>query len=259
MSHNDTVSIPVDLCNPAEFFACCGLLEAASRLGEEAEGWFDGVQFILRSTPPCTPSGILAAVTTWGVGVQTDDPDDKAPSVVMPAPRPLRMDWWLDPTRRRFDGETAVSPFKLWAGQQSSISIFQVLLAEVSKCATAPGGDPLRRRVPLSGRFGFDPTASWVALDVGWSPNEQGVEVGTRAAIELLAAIGLQRFRPAPVPGESFTYRYTAWTVPLPPAVAAPIAAGACPAKGRRVFQFRIAKRGSYKGFDRANPTETDT
>ncbi len=42
-----TISIPVDLANPGQFFACCGLFELADRVWPNAEGWFDA-----RQTPP---------------------------------------------------------------------------------------------------------------------------------------------------------------------------------------------------------------
>jgi CRISPR-associated protein Csx14 len=220
-------AISVDLHNPAEFLACCGLLEAGHRLNTDIQGWFDGDQFCTRGDGALAPRNILAAVTSWALASESEDQRDKAPPLIIAAPRPLRLDWWLDPARRRrADGEAAATPFKLWAGQQSSLSILEALLCAAKKSVTEDGGDPLRRRVPLSGRFGFDPTAAWVALDVGWSPNEQGVEVGTAAAVELLAAIGLQRFRPAAVPDASYEYQYTAWTVPLPPAVARGVCRG---------------------------------
>ena len=34
-------SVHVDVTNPGQFFACCGLFELAHRLWSEAEGWFD--------------------------------------------------------------------------------------------------------------------------------------------------------------------------------------------------------------------------
>lgn len=34
-------SVAVDVANPGQFFACCGLLELATRLGPGTEGWFD--------------------------------------------------------------------------------------------------------------------------------------------------------------------------------------------------------------------------
>ena len=46
------VTIPVDLTNPGQFFACCGLLELASQLDEEAEGWFEVSDFVLRMNFP---------------------------------------------------------------------------------------------------------------------------------------------------------------------------------------------------------------
>jgi len=42
-----TITVPVDLTNPGQFFACCGLLELASRIDEHALGWFDGSKYCL--------------------------------------------------------------------------------------------------------------------------------------------------------------------------------------------------------------------
>jgi CRISPR-associated protein Csb3 len=36
-----TITVNVDVTNPGQFFACCGLLELAHRLWPGAEGWFD--------------------------------------------------------------------------------------------------------------------------------------------------------------------------------------------------------------------------
>jgi hypothetical protein len=41
---------PVDLTNPGQFFACCGLLEFADRLWPGAEGWFDSMDQFVVST-----------------------------------------------------------------------------------------------------------------------------------------------------------------------------------------------------------------
>jgi CRISPR-associated protein Csx14 len=37
-----TIGIPVDVTNPGQFFACCGLFELADRLWPGAEAWFEG-------------------------------------------------------------------------------------------------------------------------------------------------------------------------------------------------------------------------
>jgi CRISPR-associated protein Csb3 len=44
------IAVQVDVGNPGQFFACCGLLELAHRIWREAEGWFDRATFSLRTT-----------------------------------------------------------------------------------------------------------------------------------------------------------------------------------------------------------------
>jgi len=50
------IRIKVDVTNPGQFFACCGLLELADRLRPGAEGWFDQVS---RRFCLCTSTGGL--------------------------------------------------------------------------------------------------------------------------------------------------------------------------------------------------------
>ena len=42
-----TIRINVDVTNPGQFFACCGLLELADRLWPGTEGWFEEAAFCL--------------------------------------------------------------------------------------------------------------------------------------------------------------------------------------------------------------------
>lgn len=287
MSHPDpSLSVNVDVTNPGQFFACCGLLELTHRLCSAAEGWFtrdkESDRFhLLAGVGPISVKGILQKLldvpevkamlgdstkVTKQSGGQTEAEPEIAPSqnerndragktdpLHLSGNLRLSLDWWIDPTRRRRkDDESAATPLKLWAGQQTSRGIVQALVKEVKEYLGCDETDPLWHSTPLSGRFGFDPSAAWVALDVGWSPNEQGIKVGTSAAIELLAAIGLQRFRPREAPDGDFEYLYTAWSVPLAPVVAQAACSGACRSPGDRTFRFRIVKRGSYKGFDQA-------
>ena len=136
-------------------------------------------------------------------------------------------------------------------------SLVAVLAQEIALALNRDGVDVFRHRLPLSGRFGFDPSSSWLALDVGWSPNEQKVEVGTAPAVELLAAIGLQRFRPTRVSKDEFVYEYSAWNIALNPLIAQAVCAGQWTPARTQTYRFAIVKRGSYKGFERANKTET--
>ena len=45
------IAVQVDVGNPGQFFACCGLLELAHRMWPGAEGWFEGATFSIRTTP----------------------------------------------------------------------------------------------------------------------------------------------------------------------------------------------------------------
>ena len=274
--------VGVDVRNPGEFLACCGLLELADRLWPGSEGWFDRDEFLVAAEAPadqealvhllqalasCSlepeknagqgkPSATFASLA-WKrrqkASEATDGPDRLAP-LKFGSPFPLRLDWW-----REQDGTP--TRWKLWAGQQTSQSISTDLqaalrsqLAQVSNLA----GPPLfQHRTLLSGRFGFDPGSAWQALDVGFSPNEQGIGVATSPAAELLAAVGLQRFRLRETePRGSFVY--ATWGTPLAPLVARAAAAGAVAAPPLHMYRSRLIFRGSYKGFDFATEYRGD-
>ena len=42
MTNSASICVPVDVTNPGQFFACCGLFELADRLWPGAEAWFEG-------------------------------------------------------------------------------------------------------------------------------------------------------------------------------------------------------------------------
>ena len=42
------IQIDVDVTNPGQYFACCGLHELADRLWDGAEAWFGAREFIIR-------------------------------------------------------------------------------------------------------------------------------------------------------------------------------------------------------------------
>ena len=78
---NANITIPVDLTNPGQFFACCGLLELADRLWPGAEGWFERREFCIDTIDRTkTLSELLseASSTTFDVGddAESDDDDD---------------------------------------------------------------------------------------------------------------------------------------------------------------------------------------
>jgi CRISPR-associated protein Csx14 len=258
------IILDVDLRNPGQFFACCGLLELASRLWAGAEGWFEGTnaQTRFHITAPGAGSEALNQIVDRlcdskplvaiapDEGIQTMQAD-RRPVVLLPFD--LRLDWWLDSY-----ASAEKSELKVWAGQQTperNIKNLQQLWQQMR--ARQPGGTSDRLlfdRWPATGRFGFDPAASWAALDVGFSPDEQQLAVHTAPATELLAAVGLQRCRPSRIERESgrwFSYR--AWMDPLEIAVVPAAVAD----MGRRApgYVFPVVMRNSqYGSFGWARP-----
>lgn len=251
------VRVNVDPSNPGQFLACCGLLELADRLWPGAEGWFTGTEFCITGSGPIET--ILALLVM--------DP----PEEVTRLPSGLEVKRLIAPLRLSFDGgatermtldgwmavkvdkdevvAVANPPWNFWSGQQTSLRIWGALRAalaeQLMKTELADISDLFNQRVLLSGRFGFDPGPAWNALDAGFSPNEQKLEVASSAAVELLAAIGLQRFRPLAA-ADRASFEYVTWGQPLAPAVAAAAAVGVFSVPSALRYRCRVVSRGSY-------------
>src|SRR5262249_27028549 len=107
-SPQPAIHIDVDLTNPGQFFACCGLLEIASRLAAQVEGRFENGCFVLSGSNAL--KGLLSAIRDARlVPLETDVPTTSP--LLLPAPIDLCLNWWLD-------GRAGGSMFKTWAGQQ---------------------------------------------------------------------------------------------------------------------------------------------
>src|SRR5690606_31126281 len=115
----------------------------------------------------------------------------------------LSLDWWLREDWSRFKNKPKSkhvglmkSKLKFWAGNQTS----HQLVKNLQRNITVPSEDDetyFGRRAVISSRFGLDPGPAWTALDVGFSLNEHPkIGVKASAAVELLAAMGLQRCKP---------------------------------------------------------------
>lgn len=240
-----TISIRVDVTNPGQFFACCGLLELAQRLCPGAEAWFASDEFHISRNGNAVPP--LPQILRW----LSKSPIRADGSRAQKALRPvcltefaLVLDWWIDSRGDK-------TPLKLWAGQQSSSDILKTLQDAIQDCE-GQADQVFDMAKPLTGRFGLDPRAAWNALDTGFSPNEQGMGVGTYPGVELLAAVGLQRCRPVQRP--EGVLLYATWAIPLAASLAPAACAGVIQEGGGCFYAFRITTRGSYKGFDFATP-----
>src|SRR5262249_18757697 len=261
--YDSDIHVEVDPRNPGQFFACCGLLELASRIWpgggpndwHEAVGWFerDGVGHVFRVATQSGHNDPLGAVLAKLCEEPLLElvPDHEVHKQADRKPVNLkhfdmRLDWWLDSYR---GGDK--SELKVWAGQMTPMRNLTLLQTELKTLIGANSGAHanarlLSSRAPVTG-MGFDPTSAWTSINVGFSPDEQGITVLSAPATEILAAVGLQRCRPErdeTKRGRTFIYR--TWADPLPivvvPAAIAGEGAGLAP------YEFRVVMRNAQYG-----------
>ncbi len=171
---------------------------------------------------------------------------------------PLTVDAWTQVGFKR--GKAAVlpnRPWNFWSGNQKSFDIWSDLRAALVKQLPPLKGPKaksiLSQRVPLTGRFGFDPGAAWNALDVGFSPNTQQMPVASSPATEMLAAVGIQRFRPQ-LSDDRKSFLYSTWGRPLSPSVAAAAASSLILIEPAARFRGRVVDRGQYAALGYSTP-----
>ena len=252
------VAIQVDVTNPGEFFACCGFLEMADRLNTGALGWFEGAHFCIApqdSTDPISVSQIMCSLAK--VKVERLSEESISP-LMLDQPILMRLNWWLLPDEKR------TNRLKTWAGNQKSMEMFCKWQARLGDILS--GGDSdldylLHETCYEQGPYGLDSRTGWNALSIGFSLNEhkQYKKLPTRPAVEMLGAVGLQRFFPDITERNNTAFvSYATWNVPLCPAVARLAVLGILPGITSERLEARITKRGSYKGLDTAVPQRGD-
>jgi CRISPR-associated protein Csb3 len=282
-----TITIPVNLTNPGQFFACCGLLELVSRIDAEAEAWFSDGQFKLAMSTSLqdvfkrlrqttventmTPEkrarlGELSAMTKKDrKSIEGGEEEKKSLEslrrelpIVFAGGLSLLIDWFTD----EFGGGAR---FKTWAGQQSVLDIVRAMHDGLSKAGVNDDSAVWNtaRHIGLPFFFDSDLGGQGSALDVGFSFDPLAASETTRIsglsrpALELLAFVGLQRFRPREIVGSRFVY--VAWRSPLSVSVAAAAACQAFVLGGEPLYEFRLLYRTKYlKSFLPAIPFEGD-
>ena len=239
-------SIPVDLANPGQVFACLGLMEMTEVLsgpcltrfnyqGNEPECDFEldapkdcidkAVRFLARCkvialVPPPILAGEPLSVAKWHVETSTAAGSffPGAPPN-SPATLPVRLSFggfdipvehWLDDSRAGRDN------MKFWAGAggypgaalaRDCVSLLSRFDdAALSRIAL----DPFAFSEPMDSSLRFDWRRDYIPLDAGFSPNDQpSVSMVGFPLVELLAAIGLQNARPARLDARNkLAYRY---------------------------------------------------
>jgi CRISPR-associated protein Csb3 len=290
-NHTPNIRIPVDLTNPGQFFACCGLLELADRLWPGAEGWFEpGDQFVIRNEglgrisfdQLCSESmnchfsfllssgdgAALAALNERKAALKRQNkllPKDEekerkrlnskriASGFSLGSPFDLRIDWWLI---EDCNGDH----LKTWAGLQAIASIAQA----IHKSLSLVNLDQLFDHETLVMRDGepvaplsFDSGRAGTAQDIGYSSDKIGQPICCCVWTEFLTLVALQRFAMQPDSYDFFTFH--AWRKPLAPSVAASAARGLCTQLIGCEGRFRLAGRDSgnrYKAFQQATLTD---
>jgi CRISPR-associated protein Csb3 len=278
MSAPDPIRVNVDPTNPGQFFACCGLLELADRLWPGAEGWFEDQRFCIAGPVPgkTAITDLLKVLIECRVDVQdvesktsplqllfcrpripirsdAQDGEPETSALQLDSQLSIRLDWWLGA-----DGEPNL--FKTWAANATSQQMFSKWLEPLKRHLVRVTAQPEHIFVVsdrIQGSYGFDSHLGWDALNMGFSLNEHpGLkQLPTRPAAELLGAIGLQRFFPTFYPS-SQVVRYSSWHVPLGVSVAGAAGAGQVAGVAAEGFRTRFVYRGSFKGLERAIPTQ---
>ncbi len=281
------LTLQVDVTNPGQFFACCGLLELAHRLWPGAEGWFDcpSDSFSLHAPVPPNqdvPRQFIEAIAKCEIvtampalDVQRRDElrlmskkqrqlenleEEKKrldalrreSPVLLGSPFRLEIDWFAD-------SEASDTTFKTWAGQQSAIDIAQAMKAAIA--ASEPASQSAATWFSWSSAnvgvpFNFDAVLGGQGSDrdVGFSRDPLQISTASRPLIELLAFVGLQRFRPRRAEQRN-RFIYVAWTQPFEPMIASAVACG-CVGTGKvNAFEFSLLYRTKYlKSFLPATP-----
>lgn len=231
-------SIPVDLFNPGQVFACLGFAEAAKELlgdSRAAFDWSDDSRVVFWLEAPSDGSPFVEALRFLSKAAVTslssaDGPDTSRWKVdtdfaeeevfpVAPPPSPatlpallrggghkLRFDHWGDTTKR--------DNVKFWAGAggypgagllRDAIDLARENLGDAAE-------DPFALSAVQSSSFRLDWRRDYVPLDAGFSLNEHA-SIKTRGypLVEIFGALGLAYARPTrPDPKDKLRYYYGA-------------------------------------------------
>jgi CRISPR-associated protein Csb3 len=189
--------------------------------------------------------------------VQQLEADDNAASpLFLGEPFDLRLDWWKkvenkDKSIVDLGGGHQLKP---WAARQQGPLIFRVmknacegldLQAPFDDRRTVYDFKDGKAKKKTISPFYFDARRAETSLDIGFSPDEQDMSVNEYPAVESLALVGLQRFRPrVNETNRSRSFLYIAWSEMLTPVVAMAGVAGMIPVRNIGTYRFTRPSRG---------------
>ncbi|NLW88085.1 MAG: hypothetical protein GXY38_14575 [Planctomycetes bacterium] len=271
-----SITVNVDATNPGQFFACCALLELASRLSASAEAWFTETQFHVANAPTDTITQFLeAGVLPVDDGDATQEGDDKSDSTVskstavfLDAPFKLFLNWWREP-------EAVNARLKTWSAGQKVMDLF----TGTTKHRKGKKGEKTTYSPSMRDHFRHvyeaNPTDWLNATTVTDSPmpfcydsrlcRKAALDGGHTSfgmlafspAIDVLVHVAFQRFRPRVI-RPWVQNAFCTWRVPLGVSVAPAAVIGAVPHVVLEYYEFPIRRcdaAGKYKLFDHAQPS----
>jgi CRISPR-associated protein Csx14 len=230
-------SIPVDLFNPGQVFACLGFLEAADALLGDAEGGFDwsdeaNVRFVLGAKGDENPFSVVLTYLSgarvialappnssndtekWQVPTEQlaldapfPFPDPESPATlpaVLDGPHPIRE---FDRVRIVIDHwgddekNTGRDPVKFWGGAAGypGAALARDALDLIRDRCRESVANPFGLSSEQSSSFRFDWRRDYIPIDIGFSLNSHsgGILAMGFPVVEILAAVGLGSARPA--------------------------------------------------------------
>jgi CRISPR-associated protein Csx14 len=274
-------SIPVDIRNPGQVFACLGLLEAADLFYGPARARFnwenvavfdlvaeksdDPIKDLISFITECNVRAVSSKGTDIkdNFGMETKiisepvcrNPEPK--SSTLPVEfynadgKNICVSHWA--SSQETDGLDNV---KFWGGAAGYSAAarardlkvaFQTLSEEEKALALE---DPFEACAALSIGFRLEMRRDYTAIDAGFSPNDHKTQITVMGypLVELFAIIGLEHSRPKYI--SRFKYRYAVWGDFMPPLLARPILGGQSCNFSTRYFVMSLSQ--VNKGGDRA-------
>ena len=227
-------SICVDLRNPGQFFACCGILYCADRMFENAMGCFKEDRFTIKAQ--CDGNPIHEIIKK----LNEVDPECAIRSDTNDANSPL----YIDSIPIRFDFYNHIDnryKIKLFAGQETFTKIISRWMNHLKDYKEKDVID-LHEFTKTDVPSGIDVATSWNALDVGFSLNEQRIKKRmSYPLVEFFAHVGVQTYSWSK---NRSKYTYRTWSDFLPITVARAVASGIIKLEHTRYFQFNTEKSG---------------
>jgi CRISPR-associated protein Csx14 len=263
----NSASIPVDLFNPGQVFACLGFLEA------DAEGGFDwrkdgNAMFAPSAKGEQNPfEAVLqflaeAEPKRWGPIDYAEPPakkgkrenqgdisedDESADEDELEAESRV-LD--LAPTFPAKAADRMALPIRIGGGNRPIVELGHWADGSSRESFKLHAGNRSADRIAramLKGvrSFNFDPRGAWTAIDAGYSPNEHKHAIKASPVVEFLAAWGLENARP--VESGVRQFRYAAWGANLPPILARTALSGGLTTVPLRLFRFELDLSGKNK------------